>query len=305
MAPSLSADFDGDATADTATAESERGGRALAVRNGASGKTASASAPAPAGDVVRVALTAAPLGSVGSLLEVLASTDASECLSVWRYQDGALTRLPIRAQRRPPAARLRAARRVDASLGARGARCTLVAGPRTHDRRRRPHAAPPRDLRLRRLLARPGSPALGHRRRRAPDPGVVRRALLLARRARPPVRPLRPDGLSGHSVSRDRGRSRTRNLHSAVCVAVGRAAPAGRVVLGRRHRAHRLPRRPRRREDRAREDPARRRRERADRSSGRRPGPRARHAATRPAGAGTARPATSSRRRPTRSPRST
>ncbi len=97
MAPSLSADFDGDATADTATAESQRGAVRLRVGNGASGKTASASAPAPAGDVVRVALTAAPLGSVGSLLEVLASTDVSECLSVWRYQAGALTRLPIRA----------------------------------------------------------------------------------------------------------------------------------------------------------------------------------------------------------------
>src|SRR5262249_11317602 len=32
----------------------------------------------------------------GSLLEVVASTDASECLSVWRYHDGSLTRLPIR-----------------------------------------------------------------------------------------------------------------------------------------------------------------------------------------------------------------
>jgi len=45
---------------------------------------------------VRVSLTAAPLGSPGSLLEVSATTDASECLSVWRYHDGALTRLPIR-----------------------------------------------------------------------------------------------------------------------------------------------------------------------------------------------------------------
>src|SRR5262249_47779732 len=52
--------------------------------------------PAPAQDVVRVSLTAAPLGTPGSLLEVSATTDASECLSVWRYHDGALTRLPIR-----------------------------------------------------------------------------------------------------------------------------------------------------------------------------------------------------------------
>ncbi len=45
---------------------------------------------------MRVSLTAALLGSPGSLLEVSASTDASECLSVWRYHDAALTRLPIR-----------------------------------------------------------------------------------------------------------------------------------------------------------------------------------------------------------------
>jgi hypothetical protein len=96
MAPSLSADLDGDASADKATAEAQRGAVRLRVSSGATKKAAAAAAPAPAADVVNVSLTAAPLGSVGSLLEVLASTDASECLSVWRYHDGALNRIPIR-----------------------------------------------------------------------------------------------------------------------------------------------------------------------------------------------------------------
>jgi hypothetical protein len=96
MAPSLSADLDGDGVAESVTASAERDAVAVRVTGGAAKKTASAKAPAPAQDVVRVSLTAAPLGAVGSLLEVLASTDSTECLSVWRYKDGALTRLPIR-----------------------------------------------------------------------------------------------------------------------------------------------------------------------------------------------------------------
>jgi hypothetical protein len=97
MAPRLSADLDGDGAADVATATATRGVVNLEVRGGTKNAAAArAKAPAPAEDVVRVSLTAAPLGSVGSLLEVAVSTDASECLSVWRYKDGALTRLPIR-----------------------------------------------------------------------------------------------------------------------------------------------------------------------------------------------------------------
>jgi hypothetical protein len=96
MAPNLSADLDGDGIADSVTASAERDVVGLSVVGGATKTTASAKAPAPAQDVVRVALTAAPLGAVGSLLEVRASTDAAECLSVWRYKDGKLTRLPIR-----------------------------------------------------------------------------------------------------------------------------------------------------------------------------------------------------------------
>jgi hypothetical protein len=96
MAPRLSSDLDGDGTAEVVTASASNGAVRLKVENGATKRAATAKAPAPAQDVVRVALTAAALGAPGSLLEVTASTDASECLSVWRYKDGALTRLPIR-----------------------------------------------------------------------------------------------------------------------------------------------------------------------------------------------------------------
>jgi hypothetical protein len=96
MTPTLSADLDGDGAAETVKAAAGRGAVKLTVERAAAKGRVSASAPAPSSDVVRVSLTAASIGSAGSLLEVLASTDASECLSVWRFHDGALTRLPIR-----------------------------------------------------------------------------------------------------------------------------------------------------------------------------------------------------------------
>lgn len=96
MAPRLSADLDGDGKAEVVTASASRGAVTLTVEGGSAKRAITAKAPAPVEDVVRVSLTAAPLGTPGSLLEVSATTDASECLSVWRYRDGALTRLPIR-----------------------------------------------------------------------------------------------------------------------------------------------------------------------------------------------------------------
>ena len=96
MIPRLSADLDGDGKAEAVTASASRGAVNLTLEGGSAKRAITAKAPAPAQDVVRVSLTAAPLGSPGSLLEVSATTDASECLSVWRYHDGALTRLPIR-----------------------------------------------------------------------------------------------------------------------------------------------------------------------------------------------------------------
>jgi hypothetical protein len=96
LAPSLAADFDGDGRTETITAAPRRGGVRLEVRDAGGRKIADASAPAPAADVVHVELSAGSLGSVGALLEVSASTDASECVSVWRYKSESLTRLPIR-----------------------------------------------------------------------------------------------------------------------------------------------------------------------------------------------------------------
>jgi hypothetical protein len=96
MMPSLTEDLDGDGIEETVVAAPGRGGVRLEVRGGPGRKKAEATAPAPAADVVRVSLTTARIGSTGSLLEVAASTDASECISVWRYRDAALTRIPIR-----------------------------------------------------------------------------------------------------------------------------------------------------------------------------------------------------------------
>ena len=96
LSPTLAVDLDGDGTEETVTAAPARGAVRLEVRDSGGKKVAKAKAPAPAADVVQVELTAGPLGSPGSLLEVAASTDALECVSVWRFKDGVLARLPIR-----------------------------------------------------------------------------------------------------------------------------------------------------------------------------------------------------------------
>jgi hypothetical protein len=96
LSPTLAVDLDGDGTEETVTAAPARGAVRLEVRDSGGKKVAKAKAPAPAGDVVQVELTAGSLGSPGSLIEVAASTDASECVSVWRFKDGVLARLPIR-----------------------------------------------------------------------------------------------------------------------------------------------------------------------------------------------------------------
>jgi hypothetical protein len=88
-------DLDGDGRDETVSATSERGAVRLAVRGPDGTVLASGKAPAPKADVVHVELTAGSLGSAGALLEVSASTDASACVSVWRFRDGRLARLPI------------------------------------------------------------------------------------------------------------------------------------------------------------------------------------------------------------------
>ena len=95
MVPTLAADLDGDGESETVVASAARGAVRLEVRNAGGRKTAAETAPAPSAEVVHVRLTSASLGSPGSLLEVLASTDASECISIWRYNHGTLARIPI------------------------------------------------------------------------------------------------------------------------------------------------------------------------------------------------------------------
>lgn len=97
LAPSLAVDLDGDGSEETATAAAARGAVRLEIRDAAGKKLAEAKAPAPAADVVHVALAAGSLGSAGSLLEVSASSDASECVSIWRYKDRAVARMPLRS----------------------------------------------------------------------------------------------------------------------------------------------------------------------------------------------------------------
>lgn len=95
LAPTLSADLDGDGREETVTASPGRGGVRLAVRD-AGGRRADAKAPSPESDVVRVALSAGSLGSAGALLFVEAASDAGDCVSAWRLRGAALDRVPIR-----------------------------------------------------------------------------------------------------------------------------------------------------------------------------------------------------------------
>ncbi len=96
VAPSVTADFDGDGAPETAIAAPSRGSVRLELRDAGGRRLANAKAPAPSGDVVPVTLTSGPLGSAGALIEVVAATDAVECRTIWRYRDGKLAPLPIR-----------------------------------------------------------------------------------------------------------------------------------------------------------------------------------------------------------------
>lgn len=95
-APSVTADLDGDGETETVTASPSRGAIRVEVRDARARRVSDARAPSPAGDVVPFSLTTAPIGSAGALLEVSAATDSSECVSIWRLRDRALSRVPIR-----------------------------------------------------------------------------------------------------------------------------------------------------------------------------------------------------------------
>ena len=96
LAPSVTADLDGSGRTQTVTVTASGGDVRMEIRDAGGRKLASAKASAPRAEVVHVALTSAPIGSAGSLVQVSASTDASECVSVWRFRDGALAQLPLK-----------------------------------------------------------------------------------------------------------------------------------------------------------------------------------------------------------------
>jgi hypothetical protein len=69
----------------------------LEIANAAGKRLAYADAPAPGGSgETGIVLTSGSLGSSGALLEVTAANAAGECHSIWRFRDGALSRLPIK-----------------------------------------------------------------------------------------------------------------------------------------------------------------------------------------------------------------
>ncbi len=96
LSPTLAVDLDGDGKPETVTTAPGRGDVRLEIRDADGRKLGAAQAPAPAADVVHVELSAGVLGSTGALLEVLAATDASECVSFWRWKDSSLARIPVR-----------------------------------------------------------------------------------------------------------------------------------------------------------------------------------------------------------------
>src|ERR1700730_5038808 len=96
LSPSLTADLEGDGRPETVVTAGRRGSVRVQILDENGRKTADGRAPSPDADVYSVALTSAPLGSAGSLVELTASTDALVCRSVWRYRNRTLSRLPIR-----------------------------------------------------------------------------------------------------------------------------------------------------------------------------------------------------------------
>ena len=93
--PELTADFDGDGRAETATVRAQGKSARLEIADANGKRLAAADAPVPGGASALV-LQGGPLGSPGVLIEVIAAGPNEECRSFWRFRDGALTRLPAR-----------------------------------------------------------------------------------------------------------------------------------------------------------------------------------------------------------------
>ncbi len=91
----LTADFDGDGRTETATVRAQGKSARLEIADAKGKRLAAADAPVPGG-ASALLLTGGALGSPGVLIEVIAAGPNEECLSFWRFRDGALTRLAAR-----------------------------------------------------------------------------------------------------------------------------------------------------------------------------------------------------------------
>jgi hypothetical protein len=89
------ADFSGGGALETVTAREKGAVVRLEVQDASGKRLARADAPSPAGRSRAITLQTGSIGSVGTLLEVAASSGATTCRTVWRFRDGRLSKLPI------------------------------------------------------------------------------------------------------------------------------------------------------------------------------------------------------------------
>jgi hypothetical protein len=97
---SVTAHFSGEESLETAAARAKGKAVRIELSSAAGKRLAKADAPSP-GYHPQLLLRAGSVGSAGALLEVAASEGATICRSVWRYHDGALTRLPVLQDGKP------------------------------------------------------------------------------------------------------------------------------------------------------------------------------------------------------------
>lgn len=91
---SVTAGFSGEDVRETAQARASGKVVRVEISDAAGKRLGRADAPSP-GRHPEIVLRTGAIGSPGSLLEVAASEGNTVCRSVWRFHDGALTRLPV------------------------------------------------------------------------------------------------------------------------------------------------------------------------------------------------------------------
>jgi hypothetical protein len=92
---SVTADFSGAGASETIAAQPKGKTVRLEARDASGKRLAKGEAPAPAGRNPSITFQTGSIGSVGTLLEVTASSGGSVCRSLWRLRDGALSKLPV------------------------------------------------------------------------------------------------------------------------------------------------------------------------------------------------------------------